>query len=152
MNTLGERILRIDPPQTCVACHRLTSIALAMPVIQGSRQLSVNPECFLHGYVEVSPQEEIASVERFVLGHYRGRGSARVLKSVDVGEVPGYRPDKQQDYGVMYCKERAWMVRYTDLEGSLRDVYVVWSFSRLSFLLRDPAHYAYQQKLKAGKS
>jgi hypothetical protein len=152
MNTLGERILRIDPPQRCVSCHRLTTVAIAMPTMEGSKQLQINPECWLHGYFEVSPQEEKASVERFVVGYYHGQGSASVLKSVEVSEVPGYRPDKQEVLGVMYVKERCWLVRYVDPEGSNHDAYVVWSFSRLSFLLRDPARYAYQQKLKADKS
>lgn len=29
MNSLGERILRIDPAQVCVSCHRLTNVAIA---------------------------------------------------------------------------------------------------------------------------
>jgi hypothetical protein len=149
MNTLGERILRIDPPQTCVFCHRKTTVAIATPTMEGSKQLSVNPECWLHGYNEVSPQEEKLSIERFVLGYHRGKGSARVLKSIEVSEVPGYRPDKPEVLGVMYVQEPAWIVEYVDLEGSRHDVYVVWSFSKLAFLLRNPARYAYQQHLKS---
>lgn len=137
MNSLGERILRIDPPQTCMSCHRKTNIAIATPEMRASKQLSLTPECWQHGYNEVSPQEEKASVERFVVGYHRGQGTARVLKKVDVSEVPHYRPDNPSVDEFMYIKERCWLVRYTDLEGSTHDVYALWSFSRLSFLLRE---------------
>jgi hypothetical protein len=147
-----EKILRIAPPQLCTGgigkpCNRLTTFAIAEPISREyDRCFQLSPRCWEHGFAQLD--EERQSIERFVIGHHRGKGKARVLKQVDVREVPRYRPDNPEHDKVMYIKERAWKVCYTDTAGKGRDVYVIWSYSRLSFLLRDPIRSQHRHKLK----
>jgi hypothetical protein len=133
---MDDRVLRISPRQRCVWCHRLTDVAVGGPT-GGTKSLLLDPGCWLHGYAETSPREERASIERFVVGYYHQQGQARVLKSAELSEIAGYQPDPVIN-PASHFYERAWRVRYTDTDGKRRTVFVIWSYERWTFVLRDP--------------
>lgn len=127
-STNGHRCIRVVPALPCIACTRLTSIALinvpnfAQPFL---------PVCPMHGYpfqagseptpYEMSMQQEAAA--RFVNWMYDGQANVTLVSEVhELLSIPGYSPLKDEEEEGL---TRAWYCGFQKPDGTKREVHIL---------------------------
>jgi hypothetical protein len=94
--------LHIQPALPCNWCERTTTLAQIEWVHASGWYLDVC--CFEHGLCEQTPETEIASVRRFIVGYHDGKGSAAVVDRCALADVPGFALEEEEEEEAF----RAW--------------------------------------------
>lgn len=150
-------VLYFTPSLHCEKCGRATNVGYYDDWSIGLQVL-----CFQHGFVNFTPRdtkpvpyhlaEMHHSIERFVIGHYNGFGTATVIGECPLANVPGHEAITQHDRDYFTSEEdyhqqadgiepRAFQVRYEEVyEGEedtaiRKEIYAVWSYIWQTFTL-----------------
>jgi hypothetical protein len=120
-------VLTFTPELPCNlgTCEALTSIG-QLSITSDNIQLM--PQCPTHGFAwECSEQEQLASVARYVNWLFDNEGTARVLRTAQVAEIPGYQPYEDQE-----SPAQSWLVEWSSADRVKR-LYVAWEPDLLCF-------------------
>lgn len=86
------------------------------------------PGCATHGYAwECSEQEQLASVARYASWLFDHEGTARVLRTATLAEIPGYAP-----YEDARSTDLGWLVEWTCADKR-KELYITWCVDLLTF-------------------
>lgn len=138
-SSVVKEVLTFQPPRRCIDCQRMTRTA----ILTDEWNPGFNPVCPWHGFMEASAwkrptraevRAERESIARFVVAIHQGIGTARVIRRVKAGKVPGWEPPEEID-PIWYVPDAAWYVCHHRAGKKRRRKYgyVTYSYGRMEF-------------------
>lgn len=137
--THNSIVLNFVPPLQCRGpeCGRMTSVGIAAI---SSDDISLYPVCETHGYAgECGPEQEQASIIRFLLAEHDNKGSAQYLSTCPLDSVPGFEQENGAQFDTL-----AWACYWIDEQGIGHRQYVTWEADYLAFTLYEEEERATQ--------
>lgn len=117
-------------------CENSTNIALLfLEQAEGKQQDHEMEQVYISLCPSHAYPHEPENITRFVVSHYNGTGTAKVIETIPLASISTYTPEDESEEN----EDKAWCVLYTGLDGIKCRVFVIWYSDSFHFELIEEA-------------